>query len=206
MKIEILIRALLFALIFAGCTKTDKLPILGEVSIDPLTGKNKYYQAPEFLLKNQFNHEVTHHDFESKIQIVDFFFTTCPTICPKMTKHLKLVEKAFEKINEVVIVSYSIDYKNDSPERLKQYSENYKINNNKWIFLTGDSDAVFELSKDYKVQAFDDGSVNQRNIIHDGTFVLVDGQRRIRGYYDGLSVKDTKRLILDINKLIKEVE
>ena len=65
-------------------------------------------------------------------------------------------------------------------------------------------DAVFELSKDYKVLAFDDGTVNQKNIIHDGTFVLVDGKRRIRGYYDGLSVRDTKRLILDINKLIKE--
>lgn len=206
MKIEIPIRVLLFALIFVGCTKTDKLPILGELSTDPSTGKSKYYQTPEFLLKNQFNHEVTHHDFENKIQVVDFFFTICPTICPKMTKHLKLVERAFEKIDEVAIVSYSIDCKNDSPERLKQYSENYKINNNKWTFLTGESDAVFELSKDYKVMAFDDGNVNQRNIIHDGTFVLVDGKRRIRGYYDGLSVKDTKRLILDIDKLIKEVE
>lgn len=206
MKIEVTIRVLLFALIFAGCTKTNKLPILGEVSIDPLTGKNRYYQAPEFLLKNQFDHEVSHHDFENKIQVVDFFFTSCPTICPKMTKHLKLVEKAFEKIDKVAIVSYSIDYKNDSPERLKDYSENYKINNNKWTFLIGESDAVFELSKDYKVRAFNDGNVNQRNIIHDGTFVLVDGKRRIRGYYDGLSVKDTKRLILDIDKLIKEVE
>ncbi|QOG01108.1 SCO family protein [Flavobacterium sp. MDT1-60] len=206
MKIEIVIRVLLFTLIFAGCTKTDKLPILGEISIDPSTGENRYYQAPEFRLKNQFNHEVTHIDFENKIQVVDFFFTSCPTICPKMTKHLKLIEEAFDKVDEVAIVSYSIDYKNDSPETLKRYSENYKINNNKWTFLTGDSDGVFELAKDYKVLASNDGSINQRNIIHDGTFVLVDGKRRIRGYYNGLSVRDTKRLILDINKLIKEVE
>lgn len=206
MKIEMNIRVLLFIMLFVGCTKTDNLPILGELSSDPLTGKNKYYQTPEFLLKNQFNQKITHLDFKNKIQVVDFFFTSCPTICPKMTKHLKLVEKAFEKIDEVAIVSYSIDYKNDSPEALKQYSENYKINNNKWTFLTGDSDAVFELSKDYKVRAFDDGNADQRNIIHDGTFVLVDGKRRIRGYYDGLSVKDTKRLIQDINTLIAEVE
>lgn len=206
MKIERNIRVLLFIVLFAGCTKTDNLPILGELSTDPLTGKNKHYQTPEFLLKNQFNQEVTHLDFKNKIQVVDFFFTSCPTICPKMTKHLKLVEKAFEKVDEVAIVSYSIDYKNDSPEALKQYSENYKINNNKWTFLTGESDAVFELSKDYKVRAFDDGNADQRNIIHDGTFVLVDGKRRIRGYYDGLSVRDTKRLIQDINTLIAEVE
>lgn len=206
MKIEVTFRVLLLTLIFAGCTKTDKLPVLGELSIDPLTGESRQYQAPEFRLKNQFNHEVTHLDFENKIQVVDFFFTSCPSICPKMTKHLKLVEKAFEKINEVVIVSYSIDYKNDSPETLKQYSERYKINNNKWTFLTSESDGVFELAKNYKVLAFDDGSVNQRNIIHDGTFVLVDGKRRIRGYYDGLNVSDTKRLIVDINRLIKEVD
>lgn len=206
MKIEVTFRVLLVSLIFAGCTKIDKLPILGELSTDPLTGKSSYYQTPEFQLKNQFNDQVTHLDFENKIQVVDFFFTSCPTICPKMTTHLKLVEKAFEKADEVAIVSYSIDFKNDSPEKLKQYSENYKINNNKWTFLTGDNDAVFELSKDYKVLAFDDGTGSQKNIIHDGTFVLVDGKRRIRGYYDGLSVKDTKRLILDINKLIKEVE
>lgn len=206
MKIEVTFRVLLVSLIFAGCTKIDKLPILGELSTDPLTGKSSYYQTPEFQLKNQFNDQVTHLDFENKIQVVDFFFTSCPTICPKMTTHLKLVEKTFEKADEVAIVSYSIDFKNDSPEKLKQYSENYKINNNKWTFLTGDNDAVFELSKDYKVLAFDDGTGSQKNIIHDGTFVLVDGKRRIRGYYDGLSVKDTKRLILDINKLIKEVD
>ena len=206
MKIEVTFRVLLLSLIITGCTKIDKLPILGELSTDPLTGKSSYYQTPEFQLKNQFNDQVTHLDFENKIQVVDFFFTSCPTICPKMTTHLKLVEKAFEKADEVAIVSYSIDFKNDSPEKLKQYSENYKINNNKWTFLTGDNDAVFELSKDYKVLAFDDGTGSQKNIIHDGTFVLVDGKRRIRGYYDGLSVKDTKRLILDINKLIKEVE
>ena len=206
MKIEVTFRVLLLTLIFAGCTKTDKLPVLGELSIDPLTGESRQYQAPEFRLKNQFYHEVTHLDFENKIQVVDFFFTRCPTICPKMTKHLKLIEKAFEKVDEVAIVSYSIDYKNDSPETLKQYSESYKINNNKWTFLTGESDGVFELAKNYKVLAFDDGSVNQRNIIHDGTFVLVDGKRRIRGYYDGLNVSDTKRLILDINRLIKEVD
>lgn len=204
MKIEAIFRVLLFALIFAGCTRNDQLPILGELSIDPSTGKNKYYQTPEFLLKNQFNQEVTHLDFENKIQVVDFFFTSCPTICPKMTKHLKLIEKAFKEVEEVSIVSFSIDYKNDSPEALKKYSEKYKINNTKWTFLTSENNDVFELSKDYKVRAFDDGNANQRNIIHDGTFVLVDCKRRIRGYYDGLSVKDTKRLIFDINKLIEE--
>ena len=204
MKIETGIRVLLLLMIFTGCKKNDRLPILGESSIDPLTGKNRFYQTPGFILKNQFNKDVTHKDLENKIHVVDFFFTSCPTICPKMTGHLKLIEEAFEKVDEVAIVSYSIDYQNDTPGRLRQYSKNYDINDKKWTFLTGGSGEVFELSKDYKVMAFDDGVADQRNLIHDGTFVLVDGKRRIRGYYDGLSARDTERLIVDIQKLLKE--
>jgi len=204
MKIETGISLLLLVMIFSGCKKIESLPILGESSMDPLTGENRYYQTPSFLLKNQYNRNVSHKDFENKIHVVDFFFTSCPTICPKMTRNLKSVEKAFEKVEEVAIVSYSIDYQNDTPERLRQYSKSHKINDRKWTFLTGASGDVFELSKDYKVMAFDDGLADQSNLIHDGTFVLVDGKRRIRGYYDGLSPRDTERLILDIHKLLKE--
>jgi len=205
MKTGTSFRLLLSLLVFTGCTKSDTLPILGESSIDPVTGKNRYYQTPAFLLKNQFNEDITHLNFENKIQVVDFFFTGCPTICPKMTRHLKLVEQAFEA-DEVAIVSYSIDYQNDTPERLRQYSERYAMDGSKWTLLTGNSGDVFEISKDYKVMAFDEGTADQASIIHDGTFVLVDGGRRIRGYYDGLSARDTKRLIADIGRLLRESE
>lgn len=206
MRIGASIKTFVVAVVFSSCTKDNRLPILGESAIDPSTGKTTYYQTPEFLFRSQSDRAVTHLDFKNKIQVVDFFFTMCPTICPKMAKHLKLVEKAFQNIDEVAIVSFSIDTKNDTPARLQQYSKSYKINNDRWTFLTGESKAVFELAKDYKVVAFDDGTVKQRNIIHDGTFVLVDAKRRIRGYYDGLSVKDTERLILDIATLLKEPE
>ena len=136
--------------------------------------------------------------------MVDFFFTSCPTICPQMTNHLKLVEQAFLQEDRVGIISISIDPKNDTPERLLEYSKNYDINTDRWNLLTGCDDIIFELAKDYKVRAFDDSSEEEINLIHDGTFVLVDGQQRIRGYYNGLEDEDTERLINDIKILLKE--
>ncbi|WP_299670290.1 SCO family protein [uncultured Polaribacter sp.] len=196
---------ILFALaVFLCSCKREKLPILGETSVNAITGDIVYYKAPDFELTNQLNSISTAIDFQHKIKVVDFFFTSCPTICPQMTKHLKLVEEAYKDEDRVAIISYSIDPKNDTPKRLQAYAENHNIDTNKWTFLTGNSEAIFELSKDYKVRAFDDSSNEERNLIHDGTFVLVDGQQRLRGYYNGLQVEDTQRLIKDISILLKE--
>ncbi len=187
-----------------SCNHKQSLPILGETSVDGGTGEMVHYKAPEFQLKNQLNEVASSNTFKGKIQVVDFFFTSCPTICPRMTRHMKLVEDKFQDDKRVSIISYSIDSKTDTPERLKEYAEAYGINNDKWTFLTGNSETIFELSKDYKVRAFDDSGHQEINLIHDGTFVLVDGKQRIRGYYNGLDEKDTNRLISDIQKLLME--
>lgn len=190
-------------LMLFSCSQKETLPIFGETSIDKETGELVYYKAPEFQLTNQFNELNKSEDFIGKIQVIDFFFTSCPTICPQMTKHLKLVEDEFQAEERLAIISYSIDSKNDTPKRLRAYSEAYQINNKKWTFLTGSEDNIFEIAKDYKVRAFDDSTFDQVNLIHDGTFVLVDENQRIRGYYNGLSKKDTQKLIKDIYLLIK---
>lgn len=194
---------ILIALLHA-CNHTERLPILGETTIDKETGELVYYKAPEFQLTNQMNKVANNDAFKGKIQVVDFFFTNCPTICPQMTRHMKLVEDKFQNEDRVAIISYSIDSENDTPERLRAYSKAYDINNQKWTFLTGNSETIFELSKDYKVRTFDDSNQQGANLIHDGTFVLIDVERRIRGYYNGLDKKDTNRLITDIQKLLKE--
>jgi protein SCO1/2 len=121
-----------------------------------------------------------------------------------MTKNLKLVEEAYVKEDRLAIISYTIDPVKDTPERLRAYAEDYNIDHDKWALLTGSKELVFELAKDYKVRAFDDSTGEERNLIHDGTFVLIDGQHRIRGYYNGLDQLDTQRLINDIAKLLKE--
>ena len=195
-----------WVLLLMGCSCENKtnLPILGETSVDPSSGDLVHYQAPDFQLKNQLNSLSNRAAYNGKIQVIDFFFTSCPTICPQMTTHLKLVEEAFADEDAVAIISYSIDPKNDTPGRLKDYADSYNIDNEKWAFLTSETDEVFKLAKDYKVRAFDDTMGEERNLIHDGTFVLVDGQHRIRGYYNGLEEVDTKRLITDIEILLDE--
>ena len=201
------IKHLLLALVFvflASCEQQKTLPILGEKTIDAYTDQYNYYQVPDFKLTNQFNKKVSSKDFQGKVQVVDFFFTSCPTICPQMTRHLKAVEQTFLEDDRVAIISISIDPKNDTPDRLLQYSDNYDINTGRWNLLTGCNENIFEVAKNYKVRAFDDSSPTERNLLHDGTFVLVDGQRRIRGYYNGLDTKDTQRLISDIKILLKE--
>ncbi len=201
-KASILLGILLVTL--ACGSKNEQLPILGETHLNA-EGEVVHYTTPSFQLTNQLNESVDSNVFTDKITVVDFFFTSCPTICPQMTTHLKLVEEAFNQDDNVAIVSVSIDSNYDTPDILKNYAEKYEIDHAKWTFLTGESDVVFELAKDYKVRAFDDSDITgSGDFLHDGTFVLVDGQSRVRGYYNGLDVADTKRLIKDIEILQEE--
>ena len=195
---------LLIVLFFTCCNEQKKLPILGELIIDPITGKEEHYKAPTFRLTNQLDEISSHEDFKGKIQVVDFFFTSCPTICPTMTRHLKLVQEAFRDNEMVNIISFSIDPKRDSPQQLKAYAENYSADHATWKFLTGNRDTIFDLSRDYKVMAHEDSAHGEDFLVHDGTFVLIDGERHVRGYYNGLEGKDTQKLIGDIRILLQE--
>ncbi len=200
-----ILSGLIFLFLVACSTKEEALPILGEMVEDPESGKMVHYQAPTFQLTNQLNELVSEQTVAGKVQVVDFFFTSCPTICPQMTGNLKLVEEAFAKEEQLALLSFSIDSRHDTPERLMKYAERYDIDHQKWSLLTGDSDIIFDLAQDYKVRAFDDSSPGfDNNLFHDGTFILVDGDRHIRGYYNGLDVSDTNRLIDDIKKLLPE--
>ncbi|MEO1031716.1 MAG: SCO family protein [Bacteroidota bacterium] len=197
------IQALIILMGIVISCNNKQLPILGETTVND-NGKTIHYMTPEFELVTQDNTGIHSASFEGKIQVVDFFFTSCPTICPKMTSHLKLVEAAFKDEKKVQILSFSIDPKNDTPKHLKAYASQYDIDTANWTFLTSENGKVFELAKDYKVRAFNDSTENEPSLLHDGTFVLVDGTSRIRGYYNGLEIEDTKRLIKDIKLLLKE--
>ena len=194
----------LAALFFTCCKERKELPILGETIVDPITGKEEHYNAPAFRLTNQLNEISSHDDFKDKIQVVDFFFTSCPTICPTMTSHLKMVQASFQDNEKVNLVSFTIDPERDSPQQLRKYAESYCADHGTWKFLTGNRDTIFDLSRDYKVMAHEDSEHGEEFLVHDGTFVLVDGKRHIRGYYDGLDRKDTQRLIGDIQTLLQE--
>jgi len=196
---------LIISLLACENRTSESLPILGETTVDEQTGSLVHYQAPSFSFTDQLNQTISNEDFEGKVYVVDFFFTSCPTICPKMTNHLKRVQDHFEGQTGVGIISYSIDPEYDTPDRLSIYADNYGIDQTKWSLLTGADTEIFELAKDYKVRAFDDSNEEQPNLIHDGTFVLVDDKRRIRGYYNGLVDTEVTRLIDDIELLLKSI-
>ncbi len=174
----------------------------GTAEAPPILGETSVASLEQALLTSQTGVTYT-ASTDDKIQVVDFFFTSCPTICPKMTSHLTVVQEHFEGNGKVEILSYSIDGRTDTPEVLENYAIAYGINEDQWKLLTGDPDTIFKISKGYKVMAFDDSIGEERNLIHDGTFVLVDNKKRIRGYYNGLDLSDTQKLISDMEKLLK---
>ena len=201
---RILALVLLFgALVLTACGPAPALPVLGERVIDARTGRATDYRAPDFRLTTHRGATLSEADLAGRVHVVDFFFTACPTICPTMTRHLRLVQAAFTDGVGPSILSHTIDPRRDTPERLRDYAGKNAIESADWHLLTGEQQDIFDLSRGYKVQAYG-GDNSGNDIFHDGTFVLLDGQRRIRGYYDGLNGADVERLINDIKTLLHE--
>ncbi len=190
-------------LIFASCAEAPKkLPILG----DPVViGKDTVYPVvPEFSFTNQDGKTLTSEDLKDQIYVADFVFLSCPTICPKMTSELKTVYEEFKQNPEVCFLSHTIDPERDTPERLKHFTRDLKIDTRKWNFLTGTKDSIYFLAeKGYFSTAYAD-SISPGGFVHGGGFLLVDKSRHIRGVYDGTDSKSTKRLIRDIRILLNE--
>lgn len=185
-----------------GACQPKKLPILGEREF--INGDSVYHSIPDFTFVDQDSNVVTNKTYEGKIYVTDFFFTTCPTICPVMkTQMLRIYEK-FKDNPEVGILSHTIDPRHDSVAVLKAYAKRLGVLGNFWHFVTGDRDKIYELGqKEYYVTAGED-STAAGGIMHSGAFILVDKKRRVRGMYDGTQEKDVSRLMKDMDVLLKE--
>jgi len=164
-----------------------------------------YHRIPDFELINQFGETVTQDDFEGKILIVDFFFSTCPTICPVMTKNMMGLQLQLkeEHFSNVKLLSHTVNPDYDTPEVLLKYGEKHDADFNRWTFLTGEKAAIYELGVlGYMLPAQED-ALAPGGFLHSEQFVLVDANRHIRGYYDGTQLAETRRLIKDVKMLIK---
>lgn len=185
-------------------TAEMKLPIFGERYYDEEIKDTVFHTIPDFELVNTDSATVTQKDFEGKIIIADFFFTSCQTICPKMTSQLKRVAKLIEEMDEVIIVSHTVDPSIDSVATLKQYAESNGINTKKWWFLTGEEEFIHEHGgQGYLLVAGKDATA-QGGFLHSEKFVLVDKSKRIRGCYDGTSTTEVDRLIEELKTLRNE--
>jgi protein SCO1 len=158
-----------------------------------------------FSLTNQYGNNITQKDIEGKIHVADFIFTRCGSICPVMTKHMKLVQEAFKNNPNVVILSYSVTPWIDSVSRLKFYADNNAISSPNWHLLTGNKADIYTLARKSYFAEEDLGySKDSTDFLHTEHMLLVDRSKRIRGIYNGTLLLDTEQLIRDIRTLLVE--
>ncbi|MDP3929674.1 MAG: SCO family protein [Bacteroidota bacterium] len=203
----------LFLLIFIlSCNQKRVLPIMGERTPIARTENGKtvidtqYATVPPFVLLNQEGDTVSEALVKGKIYVADFFFTSCPTICPIMKKEMLRVYEKVKGNDNFMLLSHTIDPDFDSIPLLKEYAKRLGSDGKQWQFLTGQREAIYELAeKGYYATAMPD-STEPGGYVHSGGFILVDKQSRVRGVYNGTDAKEVDLLIEDLFILSEEKE
>lgn len=209
MKNKISLWGLLFMLMACG---DNKLPIYGDRKVEMKTIDGKpvadtiYQTVPDFEFTNQEGKLINQDIVKDKIYIADFFFVTCPTICPRMKKNLLKLYETFKDNPEIMLLSHTIDPEHDSVSVLKDFANRLGADSKQWLFLTGNREKIYELAEHgYYATALAD-STEPGGYVHSGGLILVDKKRRVRGIYDGTVESATSQLILDITTLMHEKE
>ncbi|MBK9253878.1 MAG: SCO family protein [Saprospiraceae bacterium] len=191
-------------LIAMGCKPNDQpLPYLGEKISE--NGKEIYHKIRSYSYLNQDSVMITSDTLSNFVYVADFFFTSCPSICPKVMKEMSRIYEAVKDNPNVRLVSFTIDPKRDDVNRLKLYADNLGVDHEKWFFLTGDKDETFELANDFFVIAYEDAE-SPGGFDHSGKIILVDKSGHVRSFSEGTDPEKTQGLIDDIFKLLKEYE
>jgi len=204
----ILMIPVLIFLFLKGFGKNEyDLPIFFQNGVDnpfqecPAVDSSQHY-IPEFTFTNQEGQAVGRAQMQGKITIVDFFFTSCPSICPVMSKEMERVNDHFRDEPLVQILSISIDPSYDTPEILKTYAQEHHAIPGKWHFLSGSKEETFQLARCGFVLPALDGNGMPDDFVHSDKFILIDDQGRIRGYYSGTSREEVDLLMLETKILL----
>lgn len=171
------------------------LPVLG----------NPGHKVGPFAFVDQVGDTINQKELNGKVSVVEYFYTTCTNICPKMNKNMDKIYKAFKSTPDFQILSNTVDPATDSVPVLAKYAEQWGADPHVWKFLTGPKKELFSVAvNEYLLSAADSVGVNN-NYVHTQWFALVDQHRRVRGFYDGLKNKDLKRLKTDVRRLLKNI-
>lgn len=187
-----------------------QLPIFNPADVNPelvdstVQHIGKYHTIADFSFTNQNGKTITQKDYEGKIYVADFFFTTCQTICPIMTTNMTEVQKAFSKNPKVMILSHTVTPEIDSVPVLKQYALKQGVDDNKWNMVTGDKKDIYYIARKSYLAVKTGKPEEMYDMVHTENFVLVDTKKRVRGFYDGTKKEDVQRLIEDINWLLEQ--
>lgn len=185
--------AIILYLFFNALTPRKILPIYqpAEVSFElvdsSLQHVKKYHKIADFKLTNQNGESISQRDYQNSIYIADFFFTTCPSICPIMTNNMVDLQQFILKDENIKLLSFSVTPEIDSVAQLKKYAQEKGVIDAKWNLLTGDKKEIYTLARKSYFVVKEDGDGGPHDMIHTENFVLVDPDKRIRGYYDGTS-------------------
>ena len=209
--IALLIISIIIISIFYNILKPKKvLPIYqpsmvtAELVDSTIQHQKKYHKIADFSLTNQNAKTVTQKDYENKIYVADFFFTTCPTICIAMTDHMVQIQKEILNDDDVMLLSHSVTPEIDSVAQLKKYAVEKGVNDKKWNLVTGDKKEIYNLARKSYLAVLDDGDGGEFDMIHTENFMLIDKKRQIRGFYDGTNPEEIKTLLEDIKTLKAE--
>ena len=151
-------------------------------------------------MTNQNGKEITQADYNDKIYVADFFFTTCQDICPVMTKNMYQLQEELKNDNEILLLSHTVIPEVDTVEQLKEYAIENKVDDSKWNLVTGDKKQIYELARKSYL-AVEDSNFNEFDMIHTENFMLIDKEKQIRGFYDGTNSEEINRLFKDIEIL-----
>ncbi|NAY91103.1 redoxin family protein [Muricauda sp. JGD-17] len=201
---------LLLIISFAvSCNQSSnkKLPVYNPSDFNPelvhisLQNKSKNHTVADFELINQNGERITQNHYKDKVYVVDFFFTSCPTICPIMTNNMAKLQKKFLKNDEVMFLSLSVTPNIDSIPVLKKYAIEKGVVDSKWNITTGDKKHIYELARKSYFAVVEQGDGGLQDFIHTPNFVLVDKKRQIRGIYNGTNDNEIERLVNDLEIL-----
>ncbi len=201
------ISVITISLFYTALKPKKSLPIFNPSDVNPemvdstVQYKSKSHTIADFSFINQNGKTITQKDYEGKIYVADFFFTTCGSICPKMTANLAEVQKAIAKNPKVMLLSHTVMPDIDSVSVLKAYAIKNGVDDKKWNLVTGDKKDIYSMARKSYLAVKLGKPGELYDMVHTENFVLVDAQKRVRGFYDGTNQDDIKRLIEDIDWL-----
>nr|WP_321232892.1 SCO family protein [uncultured Psychroserpens sp.] len=207
----LLVSAVIISIIYSILKVEKPLPIYQPNRVDTslvdstIQHKKKYHTIADFKLINQNGDTITQQDYDGKIYVADFFFTTCQTICPIMTDQMHRIQEEILNDDEVALLSHSVTPEIDSVAQLKRYALEKGVNDSKWNLVTGDRKLIYDLARKSYLVVKDDSSEDY-GMVHTENFALIDKDKQIRGLYNGISPTSVDSLLQDIKRLKKEYQ
>lgn len=209
-----LISAVVLTLFYNALKPVKQLPVYTPAMVNPELvdtliqhQNNKFrHKIADFSFQNQNNKTITQDDYKDVIYVADFFFTTCPTICPIMTDNMAWLQEQIKDMDDVKLLSFSVTPDIDTPEVLRKYADEKGVIDEKWNLVTGDKKDIYYLARQ-SFLAVKTGSPDELyDMVHTENFVLVDKKGRIRGFYDGTLLDENQDDAKNVKQLLEDIQ